>query len=563
VKLALVTTPRSVRSGIGDYTRHLLPYLCEHCDVRLFVEGGELADDEEPVDALVPREHDRILYQLGNELRHAFMPRVVRALGGTVMLHDWVLFDMALKAFPALERGGLKGHVLALREGGPAQARVYARNWLDRRRQRVTPEPTLDYDELGGVVLGGWHEPEPDGRWTADHAVVRLPGKGCRDVRFTFAGEGDRTVELFAGTERIDRRSCRSDSEAAGDLGGADEPLVGIATRGIAVTREQRQHGDSRRLGVFVQRVEWRDAAGSHELDLSLPAAAPIAPVTLSRDRFALPLNRSVVRCADAFIVHSEYVKQRILRERNAFTPVGLLYHGAEKRWRDRDRAEVRRELGLDEAWVKSFLLVSFGGVQAHKRIDRVFAALAKARRQRDDIRLIMAGGVSSDGPDPRERARALGLAGAVHFTGYLAEAKAWDWIHAGDASVNLRGPTTGGTSGGIFQSLSLGRPVIASDAAEQSELPDSCIPKVPLGEGEVDALASLLVELRDQPERRAQLERAARRFVEDECHWSITARRYAEYLEAQPPHRSARKSLIALGLEAAARRERRARQAV
>ena len=129
MKVALVTTPPSLPSGIGDYTRHLLPYLREHCDVEVFVEHG--VDDPgwgseraRQVSELAPREFDQILYQLGNELSHAFMPRMIRAIGGTVVQHDWVLFDMALRAFPALARGGAKGHALALREGGPAQARL-------------------------------------------------------------------------------------------------------------------------------------------------------------------------------------------------------------------------------------------------------------------------------------------------------------------------------------------------------------------------------------------------------------------------------------------------------
>ena len=38
MRIALITTPPGVRSGIGDYTRHLLPYLRERAEVELFVE---------------------------------------------------------------------------------------------------------------------------------------------------------------------------------------------------------------------------------------------------------------------------------------------------------------------------------------------------------------------------------------------------------------------------------------------------------------------------------------------------------------------------------------------
>ena len=76
-------------------------------------------------------------------------------------------------------------------------------------------------------------------------------------------------------------------------------------------------------------------------------------------------------------------------------------------------------------------------------------------------------------------------------------------------------------------------------------ELPDACTIKVPLGEGEVDTLARALLEQCNDPEKLAALEREVRRFVEEECHWGIVARRYAELLETFPPARAARRRLV------------------
>ncbi len=550
MKVALVTTPSSVRSGIGDYTRHLVPYLREHCEVQVFVDpafsgrawlesSGERARG---ADELNPRAFDQIVYQLGNERSHAFMPRMIRALGGTVVQHDWVLFDLALATFPALARGGAKGHALALREGGLRQARVYLRNWIERRRQRRRPAPLRDASELEGTLLYGWHEPEADGRWTTDHAGLRIPDDQVEEVRFEIRADRGREIAiseegrlLFRGSAGVHRmRSARR-----------DRPLLLLSTDGIRVTKEQRRHGDSRRLGCFVQRIAWRGARGERELDLRSPCALRETMINLARDRFELPLNRSVVRFADAFIVHSQYVGERILRERNAATPIGVVHHGAERRWKDEDRRETRRKLGLDGAWLDSFLVASFGGVQYHKRIESALQALALARQSRGDVRLVLAG--SLDGEfDPRPLTAKLGLEDAVRFTGFVPEEKGWEWLHAGDVALNLRGPSSGGTSGGIFQAFSVGRPVIASDAAEQKELPDSCTVKVPLDGVEVEALARTLVELRDDPHRRAELEAAARRFVDEECHWGIVAKRYVEHLESFPRARSARRRLVA-----------------
>ena len=544
MKVALVTTPPAIRSGIGDYTRHLLPYLRELCDVEIYVrDGGE--GGARPAVELDPRRYDQVLYQLGNEQQHGFMARMVRAIGGTVVQHDWVLFDMAVAAYPGLARGGLKGHVLALREGGLAQTLVYARSWLDRRRQRLRPAPPVDGAALEGTILAGWHAPEPDGRWTADAAWLRIPAAGVRELAVELHLPAGRRARLLAGDELL----AESEGERlAASLPGVDRPVLRLETSGVSVTAEQRRHGDARRLGCKLRRLVWSDAAGEHELDLAEPATLPILPITISRDRFQLPLNRSVVRFGDAFLVHSRWVAERILRERNARTAIGLVHHGAEARWRDdEDRRATRERLGLPAAWRDGFLLVSFGGVQPRKRIDKALEALARARRERPDVHLVVAGSVQSDVLDPRAYAAKLGLADAVRFPGFVPEEQAWDLLHAADVSLNLRGPTSGGTSGGIFQAFSLGRPVIATDAAEQSELPDSCVVKVPLGDGEVAALARSLVELRDDPQRRARLEQAAREFVRAECHWGVVARRYVEHLEGFPRPRATRRRIVAM----------------
>jgi len=550
VKVALVTTPPSIRSGIGDYTRHLLPYLREHCDVRCFVEHGHDEEawgdtDVAPVADLNPRDYDQVLYQLGNESAHSFMPHMIRAIGGTVMQHDWVLFDMAMKAFPALFRGGAKGHMMALREGGVQQASTYARNWIDRRNQRTSPIPAVTDTSLPGILLGGWYAPEDAGRWVSDFATLRLPSRTVKRVEIELHADPGRQVRIHEGGKLLSEGG-------AGEhvvVPSSDRPLLVIETTNIRITKIQREHGDVRRMGSFVYKIRYEDEAGVHELDMRQKPAVPNAPVSLSRDRFQLPLNRSVVRFADSFIVHSRYVGDLIQAERNSSTPMGILHHGSEFRWHDEDRKTTRRKLGLDEDWANSFMVVSFGGVQPHKRIDKAIMGLAEARKQRDDVRLVLAGSLQSDGFDPVATARSLGLEDAVHFTGFLPEEEAWLWLHAGNFSLNLRGPSSGGTSGGIFQSFSVGRPVIATDACEQAELPNSCVVKVPLEGSEVSTLARTFVELRDDEARRTSLEAATREFVEKECHWGIVAKQYADYMEGFPRPRCSRKNVISMRL--------------
>ena len=87
------------------------------------------------------------------------------------------------------------------------------------------------------------------------------------------------------------------------------------------------------------------------------------------------------------------------------------------------------------------------------------------------------------------------------------------------------------------------------SNACEQAELPDSCVVKIPLDDTEVSSLAKTFVELRDDESRRASLEKATRDFVENECHWGIVAKQYADYMEGFPRPRCSRKSIISMRL--------------
>jgi hypothetical protein len=132
MKIALVTPSPLVDSEVGAAARGLVPYLNELCELALFVEpGGGVGDvsgiPTAPLTEIDPAAHDRLLIPIGDEPVLAFLPRVVRALGGTVLLHDWNLFRLACADRPELLRGGFRGLVAALREGGLRQARLLAR----------------------------------------------------------------------------------------------------------------------------------------------------------------------------------------------------------------------------------------------------------------------------------------------------------------------------------------------------------------------------------------------------------------------------------------------------
>ncbi|MCE9594116.1 MAG: glycosyltransferase [Planctomycetes bacterium] len=538
MRVALVTTAPSQRSGIGDYTRAWLAEFRRLAEVEVFVDGG--AGEEicglvtRHVSELASFEGERIVYQLGNELAHAFLTPLVKRFGGTVVLHDWVLFDQAVAAHPELARGGLAGHLRAFREGGVDQAMVYAANRAEKRRA-ARADPKL---AASGTILAGWNEPEARGRWTEARAFVRLPGN-VDAVRIAAFGEGGRELEVFVDRthrarvafERV--RDATLEFELVGEA-----PIVELRARGLRPSDEQLRLGDTRTLGVFVRSIEFRERGAWRTLDLGARAKLAGRPVTLDRDRFRLPFNRSIVDAADSFVVHSDFMRRKIQATRSDAPPIAVVHHGASPRWHDGDRRAERRALGLAPAFVDGFLATSFGHVQEHKRVDKLLEALALARRERPDLHLALVGTLQPEHFDAEALVRRFGLESSVLCTGYVDEELGRRWIHAGDLAVQLRGPSTGGTSGGVFQSLAQGRGVIATDADEQSELPADCVLRVKPDADEVANLARLLIALRDDAAARARLETAARRFVTEEISWPTVARRAFDFLNGLPNRR-------------------------
>lgn len=119
-------------------------------EVEVFVAAGEGGDDFDGitargVDELGPKEVDQILYQVGNDESHGFIARLVRAIGGTVDLHAWGLSAMAAGACPALGRGGIRGGLAAIREGGFTEGLRYMRAVREGGLESLGETDPLDF----------------------------------------------------------------------------------------------------------------------------------------------------------------------------------------------------------------------------------------------------------------------------------------------------------------------------------------------------------------------------------------------------------------------------------
>ena len=107
MKVALVCPAPSKGSKVATYSSRLLPHLR---DLREL----EILETREPE----PRDFDQIVYQVGNEPECAFIPPLVRRIGGDVVLHEWDRRALMQSLWPELEKGGIRRTLRVWREGG-------------------------------------------------------------------------------------------------------------------------------------------------------------------------------------------------------------------------------------------------------------------------------------------------------------------------------------------------------------------------------------------------------------------------------------------------------------
>src|SRR4051812_30125527 len=153
------------------------------------------------------------------------------------------------------------------------------------------------------------------------------------------------------------------------------------------------------------------------------------------------PLNGEVLELAEALIVHSRYVEERV-RAAGYERPVFRIPHPA---W---PAPAVEPPPGAEA----ELLVGAFGHVNASKRTPQLLRAVELV----PDAKLLLVGALA-------ERYD-LEVPSSVRREEYVDESRLWSLMAACDVVVSLRAPTMGETSGTVIRALSLGKPLVVSD---------------------------------------------------------------------------------------------------
>jgi glycosyltransferase involved in cell wall biosynthesis len=240
------------------------------------------------------------------------------------------------------------------------------------------------------------------------------------------------------------------------------------------------------------------------------------------------PLNRRLIEASLGLLVHSDYVRRRVLTT----YPLARVFH-VPMPWVSHAPGSVtcqsaRRRLGLEE---EGQYIGCFGFMAPSKQVEPLLDVLGDLSAQFPAARLLFVGEPLS-WYDPEPLIQERGLADKVTITGYVPLSTWYTYIKAVDLAVNLRYPTLGETSASVLRLLGEGVPTVVSDVGWYAELPDDGVVKVAVGESMRVELATAVTDLLSSPQRRAELSQNGRAYVAARHAVKTVARRYVEVLE-------------------------------
>jgi glycosyltransferase involved in cell wall biosynthesis len=249
-------------------------------------------------------------------------------------------------------------------------------------------------------------------------------------------------------------------------------------------------------------------------------------------ERFLFPLNGQVAGASRAMVVHSWDVRDR-MREAVPGKPVFVIPHHAPPpppAVVGVTAVEARERLGLPP---DAFLVGHFGFITRPKQPGAVLAGFARLAASRPDARLLLVGANQTGSRGLVRFTRKLGMERNVRFTGYVDLTQFYLYLRAADAVVNLRYPTAGETSGTFARALGEGKATIVNNLGSFAEIPADVALKVEVDEDQVEAVASQLIRLAEDPNLRRSLGNHARAFADTELDPQRCAEMYLEVARA------------------------------
>jgi len=238
------------------------------------------------------------------------------------------------------------------------------------------------------------------------------------------------------------------------------------------------------------------------------------------KERIYYAVDRRVLAWFPALIAVSSEIRAELVAAGAAPDRVRVVLNGIDDRAFRRERARapgIRSALGLASGEVA---IGSVARLAPEKRFDVLLGAFAALRKERPELRLLIAG----DGParaDLERTAASLGVADACRFLGNRPDVI--DLHHAFDLFV--QSSEYEGTPNTVLEAMALETPIIATDVGGTGELVRHEVEGLLVQRGDADAIVRAVRRAIGEPEATARRVAAARARVENELSFDARMR--------------------------------------
>lgn len=246
---------------------------------------------------------------------------------------------------------------------------------------------------------------------------------------------------------------------------------------------------------------------------------------------YQLPLYQRVVAPSLGTIVHSSYLRDKMLRYDPSYRVEWINMGIALPDLEQYPNEKLREQYGIPR---EKFVVGAYGYITPGKRILELLQAFAVFARACQDALCVLVGHLQTPeelpGFDIRKRVRELGIESQVMMTGFTPYDQFFDYIALSDVCVNLRHPTVRATSANILKIMAFAKPVLISDLCECLDFPATACMKIPLNGNEEAALIKALQRLYHDREYREKLGQQARAYIEAEHSVERAAEQYLAF---------------------------------
>jgi glycosyltransferase involved in cell wall biosynthesis len=271
---------------------------------------------------------------------------------------------------------------------------------------------------------------------------------------------------------------------------------------------------------------EWLHNYGEWRRDLGEELWRERSRASVDPRYFQFPMLRRIVERSLRLIVHNPGAAA--IARREGAKRVEIIPHFSEvDEFPDAAAtARFRERIGIGQG---ATLFGIFGYLREPKRVIACIRAFQRLHAVRPETALLLAGEVVS-----KDLERLLTIEvnhKAIHRLGHLDER---DFRIAGaavDCCLNLRYPGVGETSGIAVRLMGLGKPVIVTDNAENSDFPQTAVLRVSAGVAETEELFEYMVLVTQFPGFARQVGSEARLHIQKSHALELVARRYWEVL--------------------------------